>query len=125
MKYSGNISFEFYIERYKNKITGEVVTDVLPKDEYLFDYEEVTLQIKGSSFFAPGNTFGRPEDSYPDEGNTEIESVIGPDQLDWEDKLTAKEREGIIQTIIYQVSSQEPDYNEDDEDSCFYSERYL
>jgi hypothetical protein len=116
MKYSGSVSFEFYIERFKNKVTGEVVTDILPKDDYLFDNEEITLQVDGSSFFSSGRSFGRPEDCCPDEGDTEITSVTGPDQLDWEDKLTISERERVLQMISDQVQDQEPDYNEDDED---------
>lgn len=116
MSYSGKTSFEFYIERYKNKITGEVVTTIHQKDEYLFDYEEITLKVEGSSCFYSGKYFGNPETCYPDDGNTEIESVTGPDQLDWEDKLTASERERILTMVDEQVQDQEPNCNEDDED---------
>jgi len=116
MKYSGSASFEFYIERFKNKVTGEVVTDISPKDEYLFDYEEITLHVRGSSFFTSGKLSGFPETSYPDEGDVEIFSVSGPDGKDWEDKLTASERERILTMVDEQVQDQEPDFNEDDED---------
>lgn len=129
MKYSGSVSFEFYIERYKNKISNELKTldKVHPEDEYLYDYEEITLYVKGSSFFTPGKFYGVPENCYPDEGNTEIQSVIGPFEEDWEDKLTAEERERIICMIVEQVQEQDPSYDEDgdDEDSCFFSEEYL
>lgn len=106
MKYSGKTSFEFEIER---------------------DDDTILLQVEGSSYFAPGKRFGRPEDCYPDEGDTEITSVTGPDQQDWEAQLTPEEREKILTMIAEQVQDQEPDYNEDgdDEDSCFFSERYL
>lgn len=118
MKYSGLVSFEFYIERYINKISGEpkLLDQVHPEDEYMFDYEEITLYVKGSSFFTPGNRFGRPEDRSPDEGDTEIQSVVDSFQEDWEDKLTADERKRIIQMIDERVQEQEPDLNEDDED---------
>jgi hypothetical protein len=116
MNYSGKVNFEFEIERYKNKVSGELVTDITTDNEYLFDYELILLQVEGSSFFASGKYFGKPENCYPDEGDTEITSVTGPDQLDWEDKLTASERERIIQMISDQVQDQEPDYNEDDDD---------
>lgn len=118
MNYSGTTSFEFYIERYKNKISNELKTldKVHPEDEYLFDLEEITIQVTGSSFFTQGHTFDAPEHCYPDEGNTEIQSVIGPDQLRWDDKLTKEEREKIIQMIADKVQEQEPNLNEDDED---------
>lgn len=95
MNYSGKVSFEFEIER---------------------DDDTILLQIEGSSFFASGKYFGLPETCYPDEGNTDIDLVTGPDQLDWEDRLTAEEREKILQMIMDKVQEQEPDCNEDDED---------
>lgn len=116
MNYSGNVSFEFEIERYKNKVSGVFVTDVNPDNEYLFDYELILLQVKGNSHFTSGRYHGAPESCYPDEGDTEIESVTGPDQLDWEDKLTASERERIMTMIVEQIQDQDEPCNEDDDE---------
>jgi len=118
MKYSGSVSFEFYIERYKNKISNELKTldKVHPEDEYLYDYEEITLYVKGSSFFTPGKSYGSPENCYPDEGNTEIQSIVDSFKEDWDAKITLEERSRIISMIAEQVQEQEPGFNEDDEE---------
>lgn len=95
MNYSGKTSFEFEIER---------------------DESTILLQVEGNSYFAAGKYFRLPENCYPDEGNTEITFVTGPDQLDWEDKLTASERERIITMIGEQVQDQDEPCNEDDDE---------
>jgi hypothetical protein len=117
--YSGTASFEFEIERYKDKESGELLTHekVNPDDDgFEFEYQTFTLQVEGRSYFAPGRCYGPPENCYPDEGETEIESVLGPDGKDWEDKLTSEERESILTMIDEQVQDQEPDVDEDDYD---------
>jgi hypothetical protein len=59
----------------------------------------VTVDVEGRSYFAAGKTYGPPEDCYPDEGETEILSVLLGKE-DWEDKLTSSEREYIIDMIV-------------------------
>ncbi len=125
--YSGTASFEFEIERYKDKESGELVThDKVPvsDDDFEFEYQTITLQVEGSSYFTPGKYHGLPENCYPDEGDTEIESVIGPDGKDWESRLTNEEREAILNMIAEEAQNQEPDYDEDDYDDSYDFEDY-
>lgn len=121
MKYSGKTNFEFYLERFKNKISNEILPldQVKPEDEYLFDYEEIILQVEGSSYFSPGSFGGAPENSYPAEGDTDIISVIGPDQKSWEEKLTEEERERILTMIEEKVQNQDYDDESDYDDEPF------
>lgn len=75
------------------------------------------MKVEGRAYYAPDRTSGRPEDCYPDEGETEIEKVVGPDGKDWEDKLTKGEVNSILEEIQETVSSYdgsdyEPDYDE-------------
>jgi hypothetical protein len=95
MSYSGKASFEFEIER---------------------DDDVILLQVEGTSYYTEGKRFGKPEDCCPDDGNTEITSVTGPDQKDWEDKLTPSERERIMIKINEEVQDQDEPCNEDDDE---------
>jgi hypothetical protein len=124
--YSGTTSFEYEVERYRHKQSGELVSSKEVEDkahdnpmlgddwiELNYDYEVVTLQIEGRAYFTPGKYSGLPEDCYPDEGDVEITSCIGPDGSDWENKLTKYENDQIINQIDEQV--QEGDYSEPDD----------
>jgi hypothetical protein len=106
--YAGNTSFEFEIERYKDHDTGELLASIkgtnqaeaiMEDDGFEYEYCPIVLQIEGRSYFAPGRLHGRPEDCYPDEGETEIMAVVGPDGKDWESQLTDEERDMIIEMI--------------------------
>lgn len=114
--YSGTASFEFEIERYKSKQTGEYrsLKDVeselnnnpmLGDDwiELTFDYEAITLKVEGRAYFTPGKYSGLPENCYPDEGDIEMTSCTGPDGKDWEDQLVDSEYDDIISMIDEQV----------------------
>lgn len=125
--YSGSASFEYEIERYKDKMSGELVTHdkVSPDDdEFEFEYQTITLQVEGRSYFTPGKYYGPPENCYPDEGDTEIESVVGPDGKDWESKLTNEERESILTMINEEVQNQEPDFDDYDDEPSYDFEDY-
>lgn len=98
--YSGSTSFEFEIERYKDKKTGQYIAYVLGEvDEERYEYTTIKLDVEGRSYFQPGKLSGLPEDCYPDEGETEIESVIGPDGKDWTDQLTHAEHDSLLEMI--------------------------
>jgi len=115
--YSGEVEFTFEVERYQTK-DGRLLPIVelyQPGYEDL-DYKMITLQIEGRSYFQGGKFSGLPENCYPDDGDTEITSVIGPDKKDWEDQLTKKEKESIIEMIEDKVSNLEPDFDEYDMD---------
>lgn len=135
--YSGNASFDFEIERYKNKLTGEFLTgdkaEAEVKDhpfgdewfEMNYEYQVISLSIEGSSYFQPGRLHGHPDNCYPDEGDTEITSVIGPDGLDWESNLTESEKDSVIEMIQDHVvdGMDEPDYDDyDDRGGDFYDD---
>lgn len=102
--YSGTTSFEFEIERYKHKKTGKETAYLLcgiNEDDY--EYHTVALQVEGSAYYTPGRLYGPPENCYPDEGEVEITSVIGPDGKDWTDQLTHAERDTIEEMITEHV----------------------
>ena len=125
--YSGSTSFDFEIERFKDRDSDNLVTPDGAKpvlDDLEYDYQLITLKVKGNSYFTPGRTYGPPEDSYPDEGDTEIESVVGPDGKDWQDKLTKEEEDQIMQMIAERVASNDPEDEEDDYDDFDYEADY-
>lgn len=97
--YSGTASFDFEIERYLDKQTGKHIAYVLFEDEERFEYKTFTLKVEGRAYFQPGKTYGPPENCYPDEGEVEITSCIGPDGKDWEDQLTHSEHDAITEMI--------------------------
>ena len=116
--YSGTASFEFEVERYKSVSTGELVTaDNYPDDaeESDYEYQLIKLNVEGSSYFTPGRTHGLPENCYPDEGDTEITSVIGPDGKDWSANLSDSENDSILEMIQEQAhEGGEPDFDDYD-----------
>jgi len=125
MNYSGSTSFEFEIERYKDRESGELLPhSKVPVDDdgFEFDYQTITLHVEGRSYFTAGRFYGPPENCYPDEGETEIESVTGPDNKSWEDQLTDEERESIISQIEERIQDQDGDYEPDYDDSYDYED---
>ena len=129
--YSGSTKLDFEIERFKDKESGELlIDDKSDQEEFECEYQLITLKVEGSSYFQPGKYTGPWEDSYPDEGDTEITSVIGPDNKDWTDKLTSEERDTLVSLIEASVKDQdgrdyEPDddrYDDDYDDSYDYEE---
>ena len=137
MGYSGNTEFDFEIERYENRSTGEL----LPLDEVeskmksfgfddealelLYEYKVITLSVSGSSYYQEGRSYGLPENCYPDEGDTEITAVIGPDGKDWHSLLTASEVESALEMIQDEVSQggdYEPDDDYDDYDDYHHNQ---
>lgn len=98
--YSGTASFDFEIERYKDKKTGQYIAYVLGEvDEERYEYTTLTLHVEGRSYFQPGKLYGPPENCYPDEGETEIEAAVGPDGKDWTDQLTHSEHDSLLEMI--------------------------
>jgi hypothetical protein len=103
--YSGSAIFEYEIERLLCKHTGEYfIESELPEistEEFESRFEKVTipLNVEGNSWHSAGVYSAAPEDCYPDEGDTEIESVIGPDGKDWYNLLSDTEISEIIDLI--------------------------
>ena len=102
-RYSGSTSFTYEIERYKDKESGEFILekDLPPDDDedFEFEYTLILLTIKGSSYYNPGLFSCPPEKSYPDEEDTEIESITDSYGNDWEYKITESERSYILENI--------------------------
>lgn len=122
MGYSGTASFDFEIERFKNKKTGELTAYVLPGNEDDYEYQLLTLNVEGRSYFQEGRLSGPPENCYPDEGDTEIMAAVGPDGKDWTAKLTHSEMFTIQDMIEDNLDLDGPDYDDDYEDD--YDDRY-
>jgi hypothetical protein len=101
--YSGTTEFDFEIERYKDKQTGNYIAYLLEEDEERYEYTTLTLKVEGRSYFQPGKLYGPPENCYPDEGEVEITAVIGPDGKDWEGQLTHSEHDYIEEMIDEKV----------------------
>jgi hypothetical protein len=97
--YSGTAEFQFEIER---EIDGE--------------YKIIVLQIEGRSYFTPGKFHALPENCYPDEGETEVTSVLGPDGKDWSANLSDSENDSILEMIQEQAhEGGEPDFDDYDD----------
>lgn len=84
MSYSGETSFDFHVER---------------------NDQEIILKISGRAYYAEGKRYGDPYMCSPDEEDSEILSVLDAQGNSWEEKLTEKEREEIMQQIVNDVSS--------------------
>jgi len=104
-KYSSTISFEIEIERIKSRESGLLFSiDSIPSyDDFEYDYVIITLQVEGRYYFAAGRSYGFFDNCYPDESETEITLVNGPDDKDWEDQLTEAEKDYIINSIKERV----------------------
>jgi hypothetical protein len=115
--YSGSTIFEYKIERFRNKRTGELLTkdDLKSYGNNIFEFDPVTfyVNVDGNAYYHPGRYRSFPEDCEPDESNVEIESVMDENGKDWEPFLTKSERKYILESIIDRVSSND-DYDPDD-----------
>lgn len=116
MNFSGTVNFDFEIERYRDRDTNELVTynDSIHWDDENFEfiYETISLNIIGHSSYQAGRSYGPPEDCDPSEGDTQIESALGPDGKDWTSKLTAEELSSILLEIQEGVMPDD-DYDDD------------
>jgi len=119
MSYSGKAKFDYEIERMKHKVTGELfhLDSISDETEETYEYVCINLKVEGTSYYQEGKTFGPPESCFPDEGDTEITSIIGPDGKSWEDELSGKEKESIQDQV---ASESEVDYDGPDESDYDY-----
>lgn len=84
--YKGSATITFYVNRVKDANGKWQVPK--PQD----DWEELELEVHGTAYFQPGKLYGPPENCYPDEGQSEIESIT-LDGKPWDGELTDKETE--------------------------------
>ena len=132
--YSGSSTFNFEIERYFSFESKEYLLETqLPETESddnfnsKFEYQTINLEVSGSSWYSPGESSRLPEDCYPDEGDTEIDSVLGPDGKDWYNLLTKEEIEDIyteLQSSCQDSSEDYSDYDASDYDKWESFDRY-
>ncbi len=118
MSYSGTANFDYDIERMKHKETGEIVMlDSVADEDDTYEYVCLTLKVSGRSYFTDGRSWGPPENCFPDEGETEITSILLDDK-DVEDMLSGKERETVLDKIgeIASEGPSEPDESDYDDD---------
>lgn len=117
-RYSGTADIEFVVERYRHPISLNIMSEEDGDDETdSYEHIEVTLNVEGSSYFTPGRYSGPPENCYPDEGETEITSVVDDKGNDWMNLLTDSEKERIKELIIEAVQeSDDDDYDGDSDD---------
>lgn len=115
MSYCGTANFTFEVERYKSKITGQLLSNAECETTSIGDMEYllIPLQIEGNSYFTAGNTYGPPENCYPDEGETEILSCTDEHGCDWETLLTNYERDQILEKIA-EDAQESGDLDEDE-----------
>jgi hypothetical protein len=122
--WGGSVEFDYEIERYKDKESGELYTETQVEEiggDIDSKYEGVTinLSIEGSAHYTPGYTSGLPENCYDSDSDSEIESVTGPGKEDWYNKLSSKELEDITDKLIEQVQDNQTDY-----ESCAADDAY-
>lgn len=106
MSYSGETSFEFVIERYKDRDSGKLYCpDTVPSDdEFEFEPLSISLFVEGRAYYDSGNRYGSIDDCYDEDGGSEIMSCANSEGQDMEDQLTKKERELILQMIVDEVA---------------------
>jgi|GEM_PF-6117516 len=116
--YSGDAEFQFEIERYKDRETGELFSEKdLPnlEDDFEYDLVSVTLVVEGNSYFNPARYSRYWEDSAPADGDTEIESVVDANGNDWYGKLTGDELDSILERIAEMSKDSSYDYDSSDD----------
>jgi hypothetical protein len=91
----GSVVFQTTVERYK--LPDGTWAVGAPTDDA--ESEEVTLTVSGRAYYDPGICSGPIDGSYPPEGDTEMESCIGPNSIDWEENLTEEEKKLIYSKI--------------------------
>lgn len=122
MGYNGKATIDFHINRIKDLQTDQyrLFQDGDDPDRE----EELTLEIEGRSYYAEGRTWGPPENCYPDEGETEILSVMWKGKpFPWE--LTKEETEMAEEMICNAVQDDDgpdPDDYDDDYDDQDYDD---
>lgn len=116
--YSGSSTFNFEIERYYSLETKQYLLEKdLPEIDSdsdfnsKFEYQTLTLEVSGNSWHTNGEYSRLPEDCYPDDGDTEVESVIGPDKKDWYFMLTSEEIQDIVDELQSRCESSSEDYS--------------
>ena len=123
--YSGKIDFQFDIERWSHPSITDLFTSNQMKDNNLHENEceihVIPLYVTGWVSFTEGFTSGLPENCYPDESDSDIDSITDDDGNDWFNKLSQSELNDIWKKIGDMSDRIEMNDSRDYED---YSDRY-
>jgi hypothetical protein len=99
----------------KMNYRGQAIFDfsIIRTDDFGVE-QEIFLKIKGSAYFQHGKINCEIDDCYPDESETEIISVTGPDGKDWESYLSDSERDMVLNYIAEEVTESDDGPDPDD-----------
>lgn len=122
--FSRSVTFDFDVERVYNKQLGEMqfTNTIISEFDENLEYITVSLTVTGSAWHEPGFYSGAPEDCYPDEGDTEIISVIDSDGLNWDHLLTDDEVDRINSLIFEKCQSGKGCSYEPDDEGYYYDD---
>lgn len=122
--YSGNYDFQFDVERWSHPSTPKLLTADDLKLQKLDENEcsviVIPLQINGWVSFTEGYTSGLPENCYPDESESDIESVTDENGEDWINKITPNEMDQLWKKLDDMFDRH--NYNSSDYDDRDYSD---
>ena len=126
--YSGTIDFQFDIERWSHPSVNELLTSKQMKDNNLHENDceihVIPLYVTGWVSFTEGFTSGLPEDCYPDESDSDINSITDDDGNDWFNKLSQSELDDIWKKLDNLSDRIEMNDSRDYEDYEDYSDRH-
>jgi hypothetical protein len=126
--YSGTIDFQFDIERWSHPSVNELLTSKQMKDNNLHENDceihVIPLFVTGWASFTEGYTSGLPEDCYPDESDSDINSITDDDGNDWFNKLSQSELDDIWKKMEDLSGRIEMNDSRDYGDYEDYSDRY-
>lgn len=103
-----------FLEETGDLISENDLPDIDDGDEFEYKLVYILLDISGSSYFCSGRFI------YPDEGDTEIESVTDENGKDWSQLLTECETNAILERIA--EFAQDSSYDYDPPDDIYYDD---
>jgi len=105
--YRGSATFKFEVERYKD-LDGKMYTESeIEKLDGDLNIEGVIIKltVSGSASFSPGYTYGLPENCYDSESESEINSVVDSNGIDWISHLTDNEIDQMEEVLCQEVEN--------------------
>jgi hypothetical protein len=124
--YSGTIDFQFDIERWSHPSVNELLTSKQMKDNNLHENDceihVIPLYVTGWVSFTEGFTSGLPENCYPDESDSDIDSITDDDGNDWINKLSSTEMSEVWKKLEEKASNIEMGDSYDYDDYSGYDD---
>lgn len=126
-KRSSNCDFTFYIDRWLHPSSNNLLSlqemQALNIAENEAEHHVITLNVTGWACCVEGNTSALPENSYPDEFDSEITSVTDENENDWLDRLTKFEINQIEDKLYDEMEYQSSSYDDSNYEDDYY-DRY-